>query len=70
MKDQKIKVRSTGFQTKKMLFLAIPETSTLLTSTKPLSQPLSLFCPERERERERIIDQKWKHTHTHREREI
>ena len=41
-------------------------------TTKPSSQPLSLFCPERERER--IIDQKRKketdiHTHPHRERE-
>ena len=53
----------------------IPETSTLLTSTKPSSQPLSLLSREREREREkeRIIDQKRRketdtHTHTPRER--
>ena len=48
----------------------IPETSTLLTSTKPSSQPLSLFCRERERERERERDQKRRkevdtHTYTH-----
>ena len=39
-------------QTKRILS-TVPESSTLLTSTKPSSQPLSLHVsPERERERE------------------
>ena len=49
----KIKSQILGFKTKNRPFSAIPETSTLLTSTKPSSQPLSFFCPQRERERER-----------------
>ena len=53
----------------------IPETSTLLTSTKPSSQPLSLLSRERERERERKNHRSEKkkgnrYTYTHREREI
>ena len=65
-----------GFKLKKGPFLAILETSTLLTSTKPSSQPLSLFCPEREREREREREnhrsekETYTHTHTPRERDM
>ena len=62
----------------KRILSTIPETSTLLTSTKPSSQPLSLLCPEKERERERKNHRSEKkkgnrytyiHTHTHTERE-
>ena len=60
------------FKPKNEPFSAILESSTLLTSTKLSSQPLSLFCPERERERERennISEKKKGNTHTHTPRE-
>ena len=49
-KIKKLKLNLLDFKPKNEPFSAIPESSTLLTSTKLSSQPLSLFCPERERE--------------------
>ena len=58
--DKKFTKRPSGSprQTKRILS-TVPESSTLLTSTKPSSPPLSLYVSrEREREKERVMNLK------------